>query len=518
MNRRRFIESIAMSAAAVSAGRLVAPFELLSPAQPALRPGIAFQPDVEMELTARPAKHEIFPGIQTSTWSYQGKLVKGPADTLQDSGSYPGPVIRLRRGARVRVRFRNELPETSIIHWHGLAVPAPMDGHPRTVIPNGAQYLYEFELQDRAGHYWYHPHPHDRTGPQVYRGLAGHLFVHDDEESELHLPSGDHEIPLVLQDRTLDGERQFVYLSGPMDAMNGFLGDRILVNGTPDKELKLATSVYRLRFLNGSNSRIYKLAWSNGRPFMLIGTDGGLLERPQQKPYLTLAPAERADVILDLRDQTSGSSFELRSRPFPASGMMMGGPMGMGRGMGRMGGRSGMEQGSDFRVLRVRITRKEKSGFRMKDRLSHPRFQRAQDAENAGQPRVFPLSFMRMQWFLNQRTFEMEEVSENEIFRAGSLQMLEFRNTGMGMMQMAHPMHLHGGQFQVLERASGRGSMAAALGQGFMDQGWKDTVLVMPGESVRLLMRFPPFKGLFLYHCHILEHEDMGMMRNYRLT
>lgn len=518
MNRRRFIESIAVTAAAVSSGSLISPFELFSQTQPARKSGAVFQPDVELELTARPAKHEIFPGIQTDTWSYQGKLVKGPADTLKDSGSYLGPAIRLRRGSRVRVRFRNELPETSIIHWHGLAVPAEMDGHPRHVIPKGAQYLYEFEVQDRAGHYWYHPHPHDRTGPQVYRGLAGNFFVHDDEESELRLPSGDYEIPLTLQDRTLDGDREFVYLSSPMEAMTGFLGDRILVNGAPDKELNLATSVYRLRFLNGSNSRIYKLTWSNEKPFTLIGTEGGLLERPLQKAYLTLAPAERADVILDLRDQTAGSTFELRSRPFPAPQMMMGGPMGMGRGMGRMRGNAGLEQGADFRVLRVRITRKEKSNFRLRDRLSHPGFRRAQESENAGQPRVFPLSFMRMQWFLNQRTFEMEDVNENEIFPSGSLQTLEFRNSGMGMMQMAHPMHLHGGQFQVLQRTSDGSSMAAALSAGFMDQGWKDTVLVMPGESVRLLMRFPPFKGLFLYHCHILEHEDMGMMRNYRLT
>jgi FtsP/CotA-like multicopper oxidase with cupredoxin domain len=479
------------------------------------QPTQSFVPDVVLELTAQRTRHEIFPGTLTNTWSYTGKQVKGRAGALKDSGSYLGPTIRLRRGDKVRVIFHNALAEPTIIHWHGLAVPAPMDGHPRLAIPTGGQYLYEFEVQERAGHYWYHPHPDERTGPQVYGGLAGHLFVHDDEESALRLPSDDHEIPLVLQDRTFTRDRQLVYLSNHMEAMGGFLGEQILVNGAAAQELNLGTGVYRLRFLNGSNSRIYKLAWSNGMPVTLIGTDGGLLERPLQKPYLVLAPAERADVILDLSGQRVGSSLELRSLRYPAPQVMM------GRGMGGTMGRSaGLGQGSDFQVLRVRAGRSEQAGYRLPTRLSEPRFLRLQQAENAGRPRVFPLSFMRMQWFLNDRTFKMDEVSENETFKAGGANVIEFRNVNRGMMQMAHPMHLHGGQFQVLKRtaAGGADGLAAALNQGFTDEGWKDTVLVLPGESVQVLMRFPQFKGLFLYHCHILEHEDMGMMRNFRLS
>jgi hypothetical protein len=512
MERREFLGSFALSAAALAMRGMALPLEWMARAA-TVPAGAPFVPDVEVELTARRAEHAIFPGKPTATWSYQGKLLKGRTGTLEDSGSYLGPAIRLRKGDKVRVRFRNELPETTIVHWHGLAVPALMDGHPRLVIPTGAQYLYEFAVENRAGHYWYHPHPDDRTGPQVYHGLGGHLFVHDDEESALRLPSGEHEIPLVIQDRTFDSDYQLTYISGHMEAMTGFLGQSILVNGRPDQELKLATGLYRLRFLNASNSRIYKLAWSNGAPFTLIGTDGGLLERPVRKPYLALAPAERADVVLDLVGQTIGSSFELRSRPFPAPQMMMGRGMGgmMGGGMGR-----GLEQGSEFRVLRVRVERKEKSGFHLPVRLSQPGFLRPQEAENRDQPRVFPLQFMRMEWFLNESTFQMEAVKENEVFKAGSTYALEFTNTGMGMMQMAHPMHLHGGQFQVLKRAGG-GAMAESLREGLTDEGWKDTVLVLPGEQVRLLMRFPQFKGLFLYHCHVLEHEDMGMMRNYRL-
>jgi FtsP/CotA-like multicopper oxidase with cupredoxin domain len=193
----------------------------------------------------------------------------------------------------------------------------------------------------------------------------------------------------------------------------------------------------------------------------------------------------------------------------------------MGRGM-RM---SAVEQGAELKILSLRVTRKEKSSFRMPERLSQPAFDDQHQAENAGNARIFPLSFFRMQWSLNESTFELESVKDNEIWKAGSLQLFEFQNTnrggrGMGsMMQMAHPMHVHGGQFQVLQRtgSSGAEAMAESLSGGFTDQGWKDTVLVLPGETVRLLMRFPEFKGLFLYHCHNLEHEDMGMMRNYRL-
>lgn len=520
MDRREFLRLSALGAAAFTARRMLEPLGPACFAHSGPQSTRVFVPDIELELTANPAQHQILSGGPTNTWAYSAKLLKGRPGTLDESGSYLGPDIHLRKGDKVRVHFHNAIPETTIVHWHGLVVPGLMDGHPRLVVPQGAEYIYEFEVQNRAGHYWYHPHPDDRTGPQTYRGLAGNLFVHDHEESSLRLPSGEHEIPLVIQDRTFDGDHQLTYLSGHMDAMIGFLGNRILVNGAPDRELQLATAAYRLRFLNASNSRIYKLAWSDGRPMNLIGTDGGLLERPVTKPYLALAPAERADVILDLGRLPVGSSLELRSLAFPAPQMMMGRGMGGMMG-GRMGAPSGLPQGSAFRVLRLRVLRKENSRFRLPARLSQPGFLSRQAVENPDQPRVYSLSFMRMQWLLNDSTFEMEAAKENEIFKAGSVQLIEFSNSGMGMMgmmQMSHPMHLHGGQFQLLKRTAGSDDMSAALREGLTDEGWKDTILVMPGERVQLMMRFPSFKGLFLYHCHNLEHEDMGMMRNYRVT
>jgi FtsP/CotA-like multicopper oxidase with cupredoxin domain len=433
-------------------------------------------------------------------------------------GSYLGPTIRVRTGQKVRVRFTNELPEPTIVHWHGLHVPAPMDGHPRFMIAPGQSYVYEFEVINRAGTYWYHPHHHNRTGPQVYAGLAGLLIVSDDTEAALGVPSGKEEILCVLQDRAFDARNQFIYSVGmPMEQMSGFLGDRVLVNGQAQPSLTLGTRLYRIRLLNGSNSRIYKLAWDDGTPITLIGTDGGLVERPLDRRYLTLAPGERADVIFDLSQHRVGTSLALRSLPF--SGV----ESGMGRGMGQMmRGASALPQGAPVSILTLHVQRRETSAFRLPAKLStfDASWQPARTDRVA--PRVFTVTAGGMRWLLNDRTFEMETVASNERVSLGAKEVWEFANLGGGMMgmRMAHPLHVHGRQFRVLSRHvdPGVAQESESLRDGFTDEGWKDTVLVRPGERVRLLIHFTRYPGLFLYHCHNLEHEDMGMMRNYRVT
>src|SRR5688572_26490357 len=237
-------------------------------------------PDVELELTAAPGEAAVLPGAPTRVWKFTGRVVRGPAGALTTlPGSYLGPVIRLRRGQRVRIRFRNELGEPSIVHWHGLDVPARADGHPRLAIESGREYVYDFDVINRAGTYWYHPHPHMRTGAQVYQGLAGLLIVSDSEEEALGLPAGDGELLCVLQDRRFDARNQFVYAGGGMgmaammQTMNGWLGDHILLNGRPRPTLLVDRRTYRVRILNGSNARIYKLGWSDGSPLTVIGGD-----------------------------------------------------------------------------------------------------------------------------------------------------------------------------------------------------------------------------------------------------
>src|SRR5918994_3879392 len=263
----------------------------------------SFQPDVELVLRAGAGDAHILPGGVTRVWHFTGEVLKGSPQSLEAiPNSYLGPILRLRKGQKVRVRFINALREPSIIHWHGLDMPSAMDGHPHSVIDPHQEFIYEFEVTNRAGTYWYHPHPHSRTGPQVYSGLAGLLLVSDDQERALNLPAGADEIVCVLQDRSFDAANQLTYVpGGMMEHVQGFLGDRVLVNGVERPSLALATRAYRLRLLNGSNARIYKLAWSDGTRLTVIGTDGGLLRQPIEQTYLTLAPGQRADVILDLR-------------------------------------------------------------------------------------------------------------------------------------------------------------------------------------------------------------------------
>ena len=484
----------------------------LSIASAALAPRFAFgqgaDPDVELTLTAAPGEVSLIPGEATRVWQFTGGLIKGPAGTLATiPGSYLGPVIRLRRGQHVRIRFINKLAEDSIVHWHGLDVPETADGHPRLAVGAGHDYVYDFTVTNRAGTYWYHPHPHMRTGPQVNQGLAGLLLVTDDEETALGLPSGERELLCVLQDRRLDARHQFSYLGGGMmEMMNGFLGDRMFVSGLPPSTREVDTAWHRVRLLNGSNARIYKLAWSHGAPITVIGGDGGLLERHASQKYLTLAPGQRADVLLDLTGVAPGTDVHLDSVAFPAADA---GSVGM------MGSSSPVPNGAPLRLMTLRTRRHEGAAFRLPERFST--FDASWAIRSDAPVRRVPLVFQRMQWLLAGRQFGMEDVAADETVKAGTTQVWELvnQNNGMGM-QAAHPIHVHGRQFRVLSRTGG--AAANALGEGIADAGWTDTVLVLPGETVRIQIPFTTLPGLYLYHCHILEHEDMGMMRNFRVV
>jgi FtsP/CotA-like multicopper oxidase with cupredoxin domain len=479
--------------------------------------------EVHIALRAAPSEIPILPGQVTRAWTYQGEVLEGDSGAVQQiPGSYLGPILRLRKGQKVRLDFTNDLPEPSIVHWHGLHVPQEADGHPRLAIEPGETYRYEFEMRNRAGTYWYHPHPHGRTGPQVYYGLAGLLLVSDDEEAAAGLPSGQYDVPLVIQDRTLDANNQWVYLrNGMMDQMVGFLGDRILVNGQPDFVLPVETRAYRLRLLNGSNSRTYKLGWHDGTPLTVIATDGGLLEKPVQRDYVVLSPGERIELWVDFAGRQVGTGLRLQSLPFfggevGAMGMMGRGGMMGGRGM--TGGGSALPNGSEFTVMRVYFESEAVENSELPETLSAPRFHRQEDAVNRGRSRTFAIAMQRMAWFLNGRRFEMEETTRNEVVKLGDLEVWEFDNQHGGM-SMIHPMHVHNVQFQVIEREMLPGLVEPweTVRGGYVDEGWKDTVLLMPGERVKILLKFEDYEGLYLYHCHNLEHEDQGLMRNYRV-
>ena len=476
-----------------------------------------------ISLRAQPGRVPILPGSRTSVWSYGAELKAGRPTTLTPiPGSYLGPVMRVRRGDRVRIVFKNRIPEESIVHWHGLHVPADMDGHPRFAVRPGGRYVYEFDVINRPGTYWYHPHPHGRTGAQVYGGLAGLLIVTDDEEEQLGLPTGVRDVPLVIQDRRFGPGNELNYAAGfgghPMGGshMAGSLGNRILVNGLPDATLDVTADPHRLRILNGSNSRIYKLAWRDGRRLDVIGNDGGLLRKPVRRRFVTLAPAERVDLWVDFGAWGVGGEPVLESQSFEAPGTWT---------PGHSWQADELHMGERFEVLRARVRAGSGTGTLPTTLSSIEKLQTA-DAVNERFPKRFEFSGWGGRWSINNRTFEMTATTAEERMQLGTMEVIDLvnpaRSGGMGGMMgmtMPHPVHMHGQQFQVLERSidSRFENSWRTVKDGYVDEGWKDTVLLMPGERVRLLKRFDDYPGLFLYHCHNLEHEDMGMMRNFEV-
>lgn len=502
------------------------------PILPPRKASANFKPDVELELFCQNAEVPVLAGKTTRVQKYSAKLLQGPVQSVTEiPSSYLGPVIRLQKGQKVRIHLHNQLDEDTITHWHGLHVPAEVDGHPMYVIGQGQTFVYEFEVVSRACMAIYHPHPHEATAKQVYHGLAGAILVNDEEEAALGLPSGEFEIPIVIQDRLFDLQNQLIYSPGMHGNMFGFYGNRILVNGHPELQLEVASRAYRLRFLNGSTARIYKLAWDDGTPITVLGVDGGLLEQPEHKPYVMLAPGERLDVWMDFSGRAVGSELVMRSIPF--SGALP--------HMGMMGNNAyGLPMQSDYAIFSVKINKKVSDSPKLPTKLAKISRYEISDTHNPNKPVPITISEGHMSMLLNGRPYAYKDIQANERIPVNTIQLMEiFHEHGMGhmgmggmgngggmgmsrmgmggMMAMAHPIHLHGQQFQIVSRSidSSREGDYATVNQGFINSGLKDTVLVMPGETVRLIKPFQDYKGLFMFHCHNLEHEDMGMMREF---
>jgi FtsP/CotA-like multicopper oxidase with cupredoxin domain len=468
------------------------------------RRAAAADTDIHVELTARAGTVVLWPGASTRVWRYVGRLLAGPPGALVPVGdSYLGPTFHVRRGQRVRIDFRNELDQPTNVHWHGLDTPPDMDGHPRDVVPPGATRRYEFTVRNPAGTYWYHPHPMGATATQVYAGLAGLFVVSDSEEGAVALPTGDRDIPLVLQDR-LAADRQFMYPGG--DDREGALGNWLLVNGSLEREATVEAAPYRIRILNGSNARIYQLGWSDGSPMTVIGTDGGLLTGPSERDAVLLAPGERIEVWADFA-RWSGGDVWLESRAFREGHGMGGHGMG-GHGMGDQAAIV-PPNGAPF-PIRHFVVRGHGAPSSAPARLLPGSTHRLDGVP--ARLRTFTLGLQGGRWLINGREFVLDEVLPEEVVPFGAVEDWEFRSGHM--MPVPHPMHVHGPRFRVLERSGGMHAGRRAA-EGYVDEGWKDTFLMMPGESVRIRIKFEHYRGLYVLHCHNLEHEEMGMMRNY---
>jgi len=519
-NRRHFLQSTALGMTALGAFPKLA---LAKSGAVNRKADPDFKADVEIEFISSDAYIPIMKeGGKTKVQKYFAKLLKGPKSTVVElEDNYLGPTLNYKQGQKVRIIYKNRLSEVSVIHWHGLHVPQHSDGHPMYAINPGETLVYEFEVLNRAGTYFYHSHSHEMTATQVYRGLAGVIIVTDEAEQALDLPQGEYDLPFVIQDRIFDTHNQLQYLHSMHDKMTGFLGDTILINGQPDAEFSVKSRAYRFRAVNGSNSRIYKLAWDDGTPMTAIGTDGGLLEQPETRAYIMLAPAERVDLWLDFSHHKVGDELTLYSMEYEGAMPTM----------GRMGGghRGGLDQGEKFPIARFKVTQKTSDSPKLPKKLVPIPRLTERDVNNSNKPIPIAISMRPMRPQLNGQSFVMDRVEDFERVELGSIKKIKIfhehsgrgRGMGMGMMMsMAHPIHLHGQQFQIVSRKNGgmRQEAYNTVNEGFIDSGWKDTVLVMPGEEIIIIKPFQDFKGLFLYHCHNLEHEDLGMMRQFYIS
>lgn len=437
--------------------------------------------------------------------------------TLGLNGSFLGPTLKCHTGDQVTFNVENTLGFDTTLHWHGFHVPARHDGGPHQVVKPGATWSPSFEVKQKAALFWYHSHLMGHTGEQVNRGLAGLIIVDDDESAALGLPSeyGVDDIPLVVQDRRFNRDGSFAYLTSMHDTMMGFKGDTILVNGTAQPYLTLRRQRTRLRLLNGSNSRIYNFGLENGRAFSQIASDGSLLERPVRRQKLRLAPGERAEIIVDIDPD---SRVFLMSYPDVVNGR--GGMMG-----GMMQGMVGNNE--TFPVLELRAGRLESADTSLPARLTQvPNWREAQavkirmfslDMGMMGMMRMMggggmmmgrgpmerrgSMGMMGGQMGINGKPMDMGRIDER--VQLGAVEIWAIRNP----TPVSHPFHIHDIQFRILDR-NGRPPEA-------YEAGLKDTVLVDPDETVRVIAEFADYadpKQPYMYHCHLLEHEDAGMM------
>jgi spore coat protein A len=415
------------------------------------------------EIEQRHASVEVLPGKHTVIWGYEGM--------------FPGPTIKVRQNRRTAVRHTNKLDVPTVVHLHGGATPSDSDGFPTDLLQPGHQKTY-FYPNDRAATLWYHDHTMDQTGRNIFMGLAGMYIVEGEEEKRLPLPLGEFDVPLILQDRLFSPDGAILYRPDPVD---GPAADVTLINGTPWPRLDVSACKYRFRILNASNARSFRLALTSRQRFIQIATDGGLLPAPIVVQEIPLAMAERAEVILDFSIHPLKANFALEDlNASPAQRFL----------------------------LQFNVVRRAEHDSKVPERLSgspsivpHPAAHRRNFVFTRGNSRG-----SEVRWSINGKEFDPDhaiaEVSSNdtEIWRLANHSFRDKHN-------VVHPIHLHLANFQILRR---NGDSVALY-----ESGLKDTVALNVGDEVEIAVRFPQYKGRYLFHCHNLEHEDRGMMARF---
>lgn len=416
---------------------------------------------------------------------------------------YLGPTLRIANGA-VQAKIQNTLNEVITVHWHGLLLPGVQDGGPHQEIAQGESWQPQLDVSQAPSTAWYHTHIHEHTARQVYQGLAGAIQVTDGRDRDRGLPDvyGENDLLLVLQDKRLDDAGRVSYRPHMMDLMHGFVGDQIFVNGQTDGLAVVPRGIVRLRLLNASNARIFSLFLEDGRPMHLIATEGGYISKPLAIQQLRLSPGERAEVLVDFGGKGSTSLMSTEDAN-PGSGGMM---------MGRMSRMIDAFRDRSFVVLPFSVDDRLKSPIdRLPDQIDSA--MPALDGKGVKQRRIsldMPMGPGMMHggmgagFAINGRPFNMERI--DFIVAKGSVERWIVESS-----ILAHPFHIHGAYFQVLSENGGTPRIE--------NRGWKDTVLV--DRQVEILIRFDHAAGErkpFMFHCHILEHEDAGMMGQFSVT
>jgi len=488
LSRRQFVQSIL--AFAVLPRQLLQAKGFLSSnifRVPRLELGKRSGKDVYFDLKIQSGKSAIFPNRLTST--------------LGINQAFLGVTLRANKGDRVHIRVRNKISRTTTLHWHGAKLPAKADGGPHQPISPSSTWLSEFDIIQPAATLWYHAHHMHKTGEHVYHGLAGMFIIDDQSSRALNLPSeyGVDDFPVIIQDKKFNQDGSFSYLASTRDKLMGMMGQTILVNGVKNPVLNATKSLIRLRLLNGSNARTYRLRFDDKRPFYIIASDGGLLERTIKTGSIKIAPAERVEILVDVSDGRM-PILQHHMSTQPSANRMT--------GMGMMGMMRGEQQ--NFDIFQINATNVKSSTSKIPVNLvphdpltianvSRKRIMKLQ--MNMGPMLMLgALSGSHDLLKINGKSMDINRI--DEVVQAGSTELWVIENKSM----MAHPFHIHNVQFKVVNRQGG------VTGH---ELGYKDTVLVRPHETVQVLIKFPKYsdaKTPYMYHCHILEHEDLGMM------
>jgi FtsP/CotA-like multicopper oxidase with cupredoxin domain len=450
---------LSASAPVTSKGPVRAPSDdWFSPAvlrNSSVKPGV-----VELDLTAAPTRLELVPGKSTEAWAYNGAV--------------PGPTIELHEGDYVTVHFHNKLAQQTTVHWHGLHLPAVQDGSPLNPVLPGQSRDYVFRIPlGSAGTYWYHPHPDMTTTEQVSKGLYGALIVRPAKDPL----AGITERLLVLSDNRFkaDGAVDLPHHTSPegnTDAQNGREGDVLFVNGKRMPSLSIKPGEWqRLRIINAAAARVFRLAIP-GQKLVHVGNDGGLFEKPREVDELLVANSERVEVLV--RGGEAGSRTMLETLPYDRYDIQT--------------RPKDWDQPRDVVELRT-SSDAAVPPFTIPGTL---RVVRPIDRKLIARLRTVVFA----QGMIDNKLMDMTRVDIRA--RLGTTEIWQIEN----VVGMDHPFHLHGFQFQVLDRNG--------VPEPYVS--WKDSVNVPKHSKVRIIVKFENFPGRWMYHCHILDHEDMGMM------